>query len=107
MYQKVRIMWFLSKHTCNNIILHSKTIKLKKNYLFVSASSEEKLAIRTPITRPNNSTVHSSDFVGEGKETENWVWKKYTGTNHKAENAGILAIKKLCLSARYIMQFSI
>lgn len=66
-------MWFLSKHTCNNIILHLKTIKLKKNYLFVSASSEEKLAIRTPITRPNNSTVHSSDFVGEGKETENWV----------------------------------
>lgn len=107
MYQKVRIMWFLSKHTCNNINLHLKTIKLKKNYLFVSASSEEKLAVRTPITRPNNSTVHSSDFVGEGKETENWVWKKHTCTTHKAENAGILPVKKLCLSAMYIMQFSI
>ena len=79
-----------------------KNIKILKHYLSVPTSSEEKLVVRTPITRPNNSTVHSSDFVGEGKETENWVWKKHVGTTHKAEDAVLpffLPVKKLCLSA--------
>lgn len=47
--------------------------EVKKNHLFVPTPSEEILAIGTPITRPNNSTVHSSYLVGEGEEAENWV----------------------------------
>lgn len=65
-------MCFLSEHTCN-IISHLEKYDVKKNYLFVPTPSEEIHAIRTPITRPNNSTVHSSYLVGEGEEAENWV----------------------------------
>lgn len=43
------------------------------HHLFVSTPSEEILAIRRPVTGPDDSTVHRSDFVGEGKKTENRV----------------------------------
>lgn len=65
-------MCLLSKHPYN-IILHLKKYKVKKNYLFVPTPSEEILAIGTPITRPNNSTVHSSYLIGEGEKAENGV----------------------------------
>lgn len=80
-----------------------KIIKLK-NYLFVSTPSEEILAIRTPVTRPNNPTVHSSDFVGEGKETEDWIWKKHILITHKADKVVFFStVRKLCLRVIYIM----
>lgn len=58
-------------HICKNIKFY---LWLRnKNYLFVSTSSEEVLVIRTPVTRPNDSTMHRSNFVGECKETKKWI----------------------------------
>lgn len=59
-------------HICKNTKFY---LWLGKNYLLVSTSSEEVLAIRTPVTRPNDSTMHRSDFVGECKKTKKWICK--------------------------------
>lgn len=99
-------MWFLSKHTYNNINLHLKTIKLqkitflsrlpvKKNLLSGLQSQDQIILLCTAVT-----LLVKAKRLKIGSE-------RNTYTTHKAENAGILPVKKLCLSALYIMQFSI